>query len=77
MNVVLRGPSGIWIIANCSKNWSLDDTPAKCENAPEKFSYPIVSRIFYRLSVKMDSHTEINTVLSVMGRRAIKHGILS
>ena len=37
----LFGPSGIWMIANCSSNWPMDDTGARCENAPAKFSYPV------------------------------------
>ena len=37
----LIGPSGIWMIANCSRNWALDETRTRCENAPEKFSFPV------------------------------------
>ena len=37
----LNGPSGIWMIANCSRNWALDETRTRCENAPEKFSFPV------------------------------------
>ena len=37
----LHGPSGIWMIANCSRNWALDETRTRCENAPEKFSFPV------------------------------------
>ena len=37
----LLGPSGIWMIANCSRNWALDETRTRCENAPEKFSFPV------------------------------------
>ena len=64
------------MIANCSRNWPLDETRTRCENAPKNISF-LVEKIFYRLSVKMDSHTEINIVLSVMGRRHFKRGILS
>ena len=35
------GPSGIWVIANCSRNWALDETRARCENASDKFFYPV------------------------------------
>ena len=35
------GPSGIWMIAKCSRNWTLDETRTRCENAPEKFSFPV------------------------------------
>ena len=37
----LNGPSGIWMIANCSRNWPLDETRTRCENASEKFSFPV------------------------------------
>ena len=37
----LYGPSGIWMIANCSRNWALDKTRTKCENTSEKFSFPV------------------------------------
>ena len=37
----LLGLSGIWMIANCSRNWALDETRTKCENAPKHFSYPV------------------------------------
>ena len=37
----LNGPSGIWMIANCSRNWALDETKTRCENAPDKFSFPV------------------------------------
>ena len=37
----LFGPSGIWMIANCSRNSALDDIRTRCENAPEKFSFPV------------------------------------
>ena len=37
----LIGPSGIWMIANCSRNWALDETRTRCENASEKFSFPV------------------------------------
>ena len=37
----LNGPSGIWMIANCSRNWALDETRTRCENAPDKFSFPV------------------------------------
>ena len=37
----LHGPSGIWMIANCSRNWALDETRTRCENASEKFSFPV------------------------------------
>ena len=39
--VALFGPSGIWMIANCSRNWALDETRTRCENAPDKFSFPV------------------------------------
>ena len=29
------------MIANCSRNWALDETRTRCENAPEKFSSPV------------------------------------
>ena len=35
------GPSGIWMIANCSRKWALDETRTRCENAPDKFSFPV------------------------------------
>ena len=37
----LKGPTGIWMIANCSRNWVLDKTKARCENAPKTFSFPV------------------------------------
>ena len=37
----LLGPTGIWMIANCSRNWALDESKTRCENAPEKFSFPV------------------------------------
>ena len=37
----LYGPTGIWMVWNCSESWPTDQTRAKCENASEKFSYPI------------------------------------
>ena len=37
----LRGSSGIWMIANCSRNWALDETRTRCENPSETFSYPV------------------------------------
>ena len=37
----LYGPSGIWMIANCSRNWALDETRTRCENVSEKFSFPV------------------------------------
>ena len=37
----LFGPSGIWMIANCSSNWPSDEIRSKCENASRKFSYPV------------------------------------
>ena len=37
----LKGPVGIWMITNCSNGWPFDETRAKCENASEKFSYPV------------------------------------
>ena len=37
----LFGLSGIWMIANCSRNWALDETRTRCENAPKHFSYPV------------------------------------
>ena len=37
----LYGLSGIWMIANCSKNWALNETRTRCENAPAKFSFPV------------------------------------
>ena len=37
----LFGPTGIWMIANCSRNWALDETRTRCENAPETFSFPV------------------------------------
>ena len=40
-NGELIGPSGIWMIAKCSRNWTLDETRTRCENAPEKFSFPV------------------------------------
>ena len=36
----MSGPTGIWMIANCSRDWALDETRTRCENAPEKLSYP-------------------------------------
>ena len=36
----LGGPLGIWMIANCSRNWALDETRTRCENASEIFSFP-------------------------------------
>ena len=39
--VGLFGPSGIWMIVNCSRNWALDETRTRCENASEKFSFPV------------------------------------
>ena len=41
INCILYGPSGIWMIANCSRNWALDETRTRCENAPKHFSYPV------------------------------------
>ena len=35
------GPSGIWMIAKCSRNWTLDETRTRCENAPKIFSFPV------------------------------------
>ena len=35
------GLSGIWMIVNCSRNWALDETRTRCENAPEKFSFSV------------------------------------
>ena len=29
------------MIANCSRNWALDETRTRCENAPETFSFPV------------------------------------
>ena len=29
------------MIVNCSRNWALDETRTRCENAPEKFSFPV------------------------------------
>ena len=40
-NCYLYGPTGIWMVWNCSESWPTDETRAKCENASEKFSYPI------------------------------------
>ena len=37
---ILEGPSGIWMIANCSRNWALDETRTRCENASEK-TFPV------------------------------------
>ena len=37
----LYGPLGIWMIANCRRNWTLDETRTRCENAPENFSFPV------------------------------------
>ena len=37
----LFGPSGIWMIVNCSSNWALDETRTRCENVSEKFSFPV------------------------------------
>ena len=40
-NCDLSGPSGIWMIANCSNNWALDETRTRCDNVSEKFSFPV------------------------------------
>ena len=38
----LYGPSGIWMIANCIRNWAFDETRKRCENvASEKFFFPV------------------------------------
>ena len=34
-------PSGIWMIANCSRSWPLDETRTRCGNAPKKISFPV------------------------------------
>ena len=38
---MMGGPPGIWMIANCSRNWPLDETRTRCENAPKKISFPV------------------------------------
>ena len=37
----MDGLRGIWMIANCSRNWPLDETRTRCENAPKKISFPV------------------------------------
>ena len=32
---------GVWMVWSCTKAWNLNETKLKCENASERFSYPV------------------------------------